>query len=77
MAKGDLQPLDNADKIALRLLAAQFFISCEQLHPCWYRVNSRDNNMLPDGVTKALLPSVSDLFGMPDETRIHSTLALW
>jgi hypothetical protein len=67
MAKGGLRSLNNADKVALRLLAAQFFISCERLSPCWYRINSRDNNYLSCGNIKAPLPSISDLFGISDE----------
>jgi hypothetical protein len=56
-------------KLALRLLVAEYFISCKELDPCWYRVNSREGIMLPGGKTKALLPSVADFFGMNDKTK--------
>jgi hypothetical protein len=67
MSEARNQAPEDADQVALRLLTAQFFISCEKLPPCWYRVNSRENNMLPDSESKALLPSLADIFGMPDK----------
>jgi hypothetical protein len=67
MVKGDEQSLEDADEVALRLLTAEFLISCEKLPPCWYRINSRENNMLPDNKSKAWLPSVGDIFGMTDQ----------
>jgi hypothetical protein len=48
-----------------------------QLPPCWYRVNSRQNNMLPDGEIKALLPSVADVFGVPDKRANDLPPACW
>lgn len=58
---------DSSDRADLRLLLADFLISCDDAPPCWYRVNSCQNNMLPDGETKALLPSMGDVFGLPDK----------
>jgi hypothetical protein len=58
---------DSLDRTALRLLLADFLIPCDDAPPCWYRVNSCQNNMLPDGETKALLPSMGDVFALPDK----------
>jgi hypothetical protein len=57
------------DREELRQLLVDFlFSSCQDAPACWYRVNSRENNMLPDGETKALLPSMGNVFQLPGET---------
>jgi hypothetical protein len=58
--------LDDPSPASLRQLISDYLHSCVYLPPCWYRVNSRENNMLPDGETKALLQSLDKVFGLPD-----------
>jgi hypothetical protein len=75
MSEGVQRSAANAEQLALRVLTADFLTSCEKLPPCWYRVDSRQNNVLADGKTNALLPSVADLFGMTDERATDLLLA--
>jgi hypothetical protein len=65
----------KAGKVALRLLIAEFFISCAELPPCLYRVKSSENKMMPDGKTKSLLPSIADVLGMTDKRATDLLLA--
>jgi hypothetical protein len=67
MAEARHGSIDSNDKTALRSLVAEFCQVCETLPPCWYRIDSEQNNFIKDGKTKALLPSLSDLFGMFDK----------
>jgi hypothetical protein len=57
------------ERIELRRLLVEYLVSCASAsaEACWYRLDSCSHNFLPDGETKALLPSMSDMFRLSPE----------